>query len=120
VSIRYRELGEESEFQRLTDMMGELEKRDALVQKLDATTKLMVQAWHCRQCNTYSEHRPRECAAHALVKVSARQCGQVLCVVGRGAVPNGSAWSRRQAEDMLQIRMFMYALLHYCFVVRGY
>jgi hypothetical protein len=67
--VRYRELGEESEFQRLTDMMSELEKRDALVQKLDATTKLMVQAWHCRQCNTYSEHRPRECAAHALVKV---------------------------------------------------
>lgn len=38
----YAELGDEAEFERITGVMDQLEKRDQLVLKLEATTKLQV------------------------------------------------------------------------------
>lgn len=61
---RYRELVEDEDHDRLMAVVGALEKKDEMAQRMDAIMHLEVQAVRCGVCQYVSERRRPECAAH--------------------------------------------------------
>ena len=90
---RYRALVDEEEEARLDRVVGALERRDELAQRMDSVTRLAVQAFCCRACGYTAERRRPECAAHAhaVARVEARGGG-------RGGRGGGRARRRNRVQ----------------------
>ncbi|KFM25012.1 MCM10-like protein [Auxenochlorella protothecoides] len=61
---RYAELVDDEDAARLDGVLQVLERKDELAARMDATTKLQVQAFSCRHCKYVAEKRRPECGGH--------------------------------------------------------
>ncbi|CAL8467671.1 g7209 [Coccomyxa elongata] len=71
VGTRYKETVDEEEADKLDRLLGSMQKKDEVQQRMEAITQLSVGAWHCTICDIITERRKAQCQDHAGKRVNA-------------------------------------------------
>lgn len=67
---RYKETVDEEEADKLDRLLGSMQKKDEVQQRMEAITQLSVGAWHCTTCDIITERRKAQCQVQRLVPYS--------------------------------------------------
>ncbi|CAL5219574.1 g1434 [Coccomyxa viridis] len=61
---RYKAVIEDEEHERLDALLGTLQRKDEVQQRMEAITHLTVTAWRCATCNSTTDKRRPSCQGH--------------------------------------------------------
>ena len=61
MSPRYKAVIEDEEHERLDVLLGTLQSKDEVQQRMEAITHLTVTAWRCATCNSTTDKRRASC-----------------------------------------------------------
>ncbi|BDA42677.1 probable protein MCM10 homolog at N-terminal half [Coccomyxa sp. Obi] len=70
VGTRYKETVDEEEADKLDRLLGSMQKKDEVQQRMEAITQLSIGAWHCTTCDIITERRKAQCQDHAGKRVN--------------------------------------------------
>ncbi len=71
---RYKETVDEEEAEKLDRLLGSMQKKDEVQQRMEAITQLSVGAWHCTTCDIITERRKAQCQVPCPDSLSAFTC----------------------------------------------
>ena len=76
---RYKAVIEDEEHERLDALLGTLQHKDEMQQRMEAVTHLTVTAWRCATCNSTTDKRRPSCqVSHAPCRISQRLALELL------------------------------------------